>query len=258
MIHLSRTKMMTFSVVSTILLSVALPGLAHQKTAPSLTSHKEQNKMAAADYETWKIRGWTVHLEKSIQDHPRSKVALALLDHKLAVIEKLISPEILPELKATPIWLNKDIRMGACYHPDVNWLKANGRMLEKARSVELQSVDSLIDWSVPQPMMILHELAHAYHHRVFQFNHPLITKAFKQAVASKSYEKIKHISGETRRHYALNNEKEYFSECTEAYFGKNDYFPFTRAELKSHDPVGYAMIESVWKVKVDKTEKETR
>lgn len=240
---------MTFSVVSFIALSAAMPVSAHEKIAPSQPSHKEQNKLTTVDYETRKIRGWTVHLEKSIQDHPRSKVALALLDHKLAVIEKLISPEILPALKAVPIWLNHDIRMGACYHPEVKWLKSNGRMPEKVRCVELQSVDSFIDWSVTQPMMLLHELAHAYHHRLYGFNHPLITKAFKQAVVSKSYEKVKHISGETRRHYALNNEKEYFSECTEAYFGKNDFFPFTRTELKKHDPVGYAMVEFVWKVR---------
>ena len=48
------------------------------------------------------------------------------------------------------------------------------------------------------------------------------------------------------RHYALNNDEEYFAETTEAYFGKNDFFPFERAELKEFDPTGYALMEEVW------------
>ncbi len=30
---------------------------------------------------------------------------------------------------------------------------------------------------------------------------------------------------------------EYFAEGTEAYFYRNDFYPFVRAELKDHDPV---------------------
>ena len=37
-----------------------------------------------------------------------------------------------------------------------------------------------------------------------------------------------------------------FAELTEAYFVRNDFFPFNREELRQYDPVGYAMIESVW------------
>jgi hypothetical protein len=35
---------------------------------------------------------------------------------------------------------------------------------------------------------------------------------------------------------------------TEAYFGKNDYDPFTRADLKKHDPVGYQLMQQPWKI----------
>ena len=43
--------------------------------------------------------------------------------------------------------------------------------------------------------------------------------------------------------------KEYFAELSEAYWGRNDYFPYTRQELKTYDPTGFAVLEQIWKVK---------
>ena len=44
-------------------------------------------------------------------------------------------------------------------------------------------------------------------------------------------------------HYAATNHKEYFAEATEAYFYKNDFYPFVRGELKkraaSVNPIGF-------------------
>jgi len=242
-------KKVMFSILTSVMaFGITLPSAAHEK----VVENKVVKKLTAADYETRKMHGWTVHLEKSIKDNPKKDACIALLDAQLAEIVKLINPEVLVKLREVPIWLNNDIRRGACYHPNPKWLEKNNRMAEKVRSVELQSVDTFVDWSSTQPMVVLHELAHAYHHRVFQFKQPEITKAFQQAVAAKTYEKVKHVNGKEKRHYALSNEKEYFSECTEAYFGKNDFYPFTRADLKKHDPAGYAMVESVWKVKQKK------
>jgi len=47
---------------------------------------------------------------------------------------------------------------------------------------------------------------------------------------------------------ALNNEKEYFAEACEAFFGTNDFYPFTRAELKEHDPEMFKVLCEVWGV----------
>jgi len=47
-------------------------------------------------------------------------------------------------------------------------------------------------------------------------------------------------------HYAANNDKEYFAEGTEAYFYRNDFYPFVRAELKEHDPVLHDLLEEIW------------
>jgi Mlc titration factor MtfA (ptsG expression regulator) len=51
------------------------------------------------------------------------------------------------------------------------------------------------------------------------------------------------------RAYAMTTPQEYFAECTEAYFSRNDFFPFTRDELKQHDPEMFALLEKLWGVK---------
>ena len=34
----------------------------------------------------------------------------------------------------------------------------------------------------------------------------------------------------------MTNPQEYFAECTEAFFARNDFYPYARDELKKHDP----------------------
>ena len=97
-----------------------------------------------------------------------------------------------------------------------------------------------------QPYVILHELAHAYHDRVLGFEHAEITAAWKRAKASGQYDTVRHIGGGTRRHYALNNPKEFFAEMTEAYLGANDYWPFVKGELKVADPRTHGLLKKLW------------
>ena len=49
-----------------------------------------------------------------------------------------------------------------------------------------------------------------------------------------------------QRAYALTDDKEYFAELTEAYYGVNDFYPFTRDQLLSFDIAGYTLIEQAW------------
>jgi len=60
------------------------------------------------------------------------------------------------------------------------------------------------------------------------------------------YEKALYIEGHPRRHYGLTNQKEFFAEMTEAYFGMNDFYPFNRGELKTKEPEVYALMEEIW------------
>ena len=59
---------------------------------------------------------------------------------------------------------------------------------------------------------------------------------------------VLHINGSTKRAYALNNDKEYFAECSEAFFGTNDFYPFVRSELKEHDSTMHALLRRLWEL----------
>ncbi|MFM7555866.1 MAG: hypothetical protein ACKPAH_11315 [Verrucomicrobiota bacterium] len=39
---------------------------------------------------------------------------------------------------------------------------------------------------------------------------------------------------------------EYFAESTEAFFSRNDFFPFNRSELQQHDPAMDALLVRLW------------
>ena len=96
------------------------------------------------------------------------------------------------------------------------------------------------------PMMILHELAHAYHHQVLGFEHPRIKAAFDRAAQSGTYDAVLRGNGNTERAYAITNHKEYFAETSEALFGTNDFYPFNRIELARHDPGMHALLLDLW------------
>ncbi|MES2657253.1 MAG: hypothetical protein V4689_01480 [Verrucomicrobiota bacterium] len=204
--------------------------------------------LTAADYKTTDIEGWTIRVEKSLDTHPRRAEALKLISTKLAKLKKAVPAEAVAKLKKVPIWLSRNAARGAAYHPSAEWLAANGRVVEMERSIEIANIDDFIDWSVAQPEMLLHELTHAWHHQVANlgYGNPVIKKAYDSAVIAGKYELVGYYDGQKRRAYALNNEMEYFAECSEAYFGKNDFEPFRRPQLKTFDPAGYRMVRKLW------------
>src|SRR5262249_1859501 len=135
-----------------------------------------------------------------------------------------------------------------CYHPSADWLREHDMNPAKAGAVEVANATNFLAWTQQQPWMVLHELAHGYHHRVLKYDHPGIKAAYEQAVAAPRDDKVRHYDGRIVRHYALSNDQEYFAEATEAYFGMNDFYPFVRAELKEHDPTAYELLREVWGV----------
>jgi hypothetical protein len=174
--------------------------------------------------------------------------ALELLGTKLRNVREVVPPNALLALEKVPIWLgvNDYAAPNACYHPSADWLRGHGWNPDKAGAVEIGNAAIFIDWSHTQPMMVLHELAHAYHHQVIGHTNAAIRAAFERARASGIYDSVKHANGRMQRAYALNNDQEFFAEMSEAFFGRNDFYPFTRDELKEHDPETFHVIESVW------------
>jgi len=205
-------------------------------------------------YEKRELRGWTLRIHKDLLDEKRSKLfadVLAELDNHLYRIQRVVPPEAVEKLRKTVLWLEYDNIKArhAHYHPGVGWLKTNNYNTDKVKGVEFGSAAGFLRGVRHQPWMVLHELAHAYHDQILDFDHPKIKAAYEAAKKSGTYEKVLIWNGRVGRHYAMTNHKEYFAENTEAYFGANDIYPFVKAELKRHDPKMYTVIEEVWGVK---------
>jgi len=203
-----------------------------------------------SDYTVKKIEGWKVLVNKELlKGHQKlARETLKLLRYQLYQITRVVPPKAVEKLREVPIWVeyNAPKHPCMCYHPDKGWLTKNDFNPQKERSVELANAKNFLTWTITQPWMVLHELAHGYHHNVLGHGHPELRKAYNDAVKSKDYESVHHINGTSRRAYALNNDMEYFAEATEAYFGTNDFYPFVRSELKQHDPNMYRLMKKLW------------
>jgi len=201
-------------------------------------------------YCTQPIEGWTVFVHRDLLTHHKSlgDRVLELLRVKLFDIRQAIPPRALVELRKIPIWVerNNPKVTCACYHPSRRWLEAHGFNPQKAGAVEIGNAETFLSWSRQQPSMVLHELAHAYHHRVLGWDHVEVQAAYQEALKRKAYESVLGSDGKKRRHYAMNDAKEYFAESSEAYFGTNDFYPFVRPELLHHDPSMAALLQRLW------------
>ena len=200
-------------------------------------------------YETRSTKGWTVRIHQQLlKEDKLAQETLRLLEVQLYQITRVVPTNAVAKLREIPIWveLAHPRHPCMCYHPSADWLREHDMNPAKAGAVELANATNFLSWTKQQPWMVLHELAHGYHHRTLGHGHPKLKAAYEKAVTSKTYEKILQWNGRTVRHYALNNDQEYFAEATEAFFGTNDYFPFVRAELKQHDPEMFELLHELW------------
>ena len=171
------------------------------------------------------------------------------LESQLAAIVREMPGKRLPALRKVWIWVEwKKQKNGAAeFHPSAQWLKSHGYNPDKAGHIELSNTRHFVEWSrAAQPWMVLHELAHAYHHLVLGDDYKAIEAAYKHAVDEKLYESVAYCGGGKQKAYALTNAKEYFAELSEAYFGRNDFYPFVRSDLKKYDPQGFRLMEQIW------------
>ena len=198
------------------------------------------------------VEGWTIKVDPALLKCPNEQLgkdALKALANHLQRVKYILPEEKVAELQKLPIALDHKHKLGNMqYHPARGWLMANRHDPRLEKHVHIPRAQSLINrgtW-VKHPYVVLHELAHAYHDQVLSFNNEDIIAAYKNMKEKGIYEKVLLFTGAKVKHYALTNHKEYFAESTEAYLGVNDFYPFTRAELKEHDPMMYQVMVKVW------------
>jgi hypothetical protein len=235
---------------ATLLIVVLIAGPLASKP-PDAESKKERPNPdpATQAYAERQVEGWTVRVnERLLADKELSARVLRLLQEDLYRITRVLPADAVTRLRKVPIWVELDHPQHpcACYHTSADWLREHNMDVKKVKCVEIANARNYLTWSHAQPSMVLHELAHAYHDQVLGFDHAEVRACYDAAVSAKNYESVLHHTGARKRHYALTNDREYFAEATEAYFGTNDFYPFIRPELKEHDPRAFGLIPKLW------------
>ena len=153
---------------------------------------------ATSQYERREVRGWTVLVDKAfLHDKPElAGETLSLLDRQLDQIVQKVPDAAVAKLRKVRIWVEEREPHHPCmaYHPDPGWLRDHDMNPDKARCVEIANARNFLDWTRVQPWMVLHELAHGYHHQFLDegFANPDIAAAFRAAQSGKIYEKVRY------------------------------------------------------------------
>lgn len=201
------------------------------------------------------IEGFTVYIDPKLLDDENAEedaAAIEMLANHLQRINVLFSKsKAKDDLQTLGIWIEDnhdiDVEPGP-YHPGKEWLIERGYDPRLENKVHITRAASLLELHhmLKHPMVVLHELAHAYHDEILGFDDPRILAAYRNAMDKGLYKKVLTYSGKEVEAYAATNEKEYFAEATEAYFYRNDFYPFLGSELKQYDPVGYDLMVEIW------------
>jgi hypothetical protein len=223
----------------------------------------------------WKkeaIAGFQVLFSPTLlRDEASSIRARQFMHDRLNAVTRLVPPAALQHLRRVRLWLDLDAsgssRALAFYKSSPSTFTASpsdrhtehnlgyggfhGAMYLGVIFPNIVDAIAISDvWR--SPMMVLHELAHAYHHQVLGMWNPEITQTYEAAKAKGLYRNVSYWNGSIAPvGYAMSNEREYFAVLTEAYFGKNDQNPFDADELKSYDPDGFRLIERAWNGALD-------
>jgi hypothetical protein len=212
-------------------------------------------------YELRDIEGFTVYVNKEVLRLPRDRWGrqpLSVLEHELNDLRRIVVPRIVKVLQDVPIWVEWDDKSPAIagavavyYHGNTEGMKKLGVDPRKVNCIDLVTLRVLGEMRHPgtalQQVVILHEMAHAVHHRLLGLDNPELEATFQQACDRKLYDDVNDRFGRRGKAYARTNAAEYFAEISCAYLDSCNYFPFNYQQLFGHDPAGFAFVERVWK-----------
>lgn len=231
-----------------------------QKAKAEIREHaqaRDRNANGDGKREVRNVAGWSVHIRRELltDEGAATAKALDLLKKQLEEIIRVVPKAAVAELQKVPLYFSPEypgIPPRAEYHPEGSWLAENGRDPAMAKGVEFTNIRVFEAETRRMPNFALHELAHAYHDRFLPGGHanPEIKTAYEAAKAGGGYERVERQDSEGRkrmdRAYAMTNPAEYFAETTEAFFSRNDFFPYTNDQLKKHDPGMHALLGKLW------------
>lgn len=164
-----------------------------------------------------------------------------------------LPPHALEVMEERPVWITYVPPSGtgtACFHPSKEWLLNNDFPPQMTACVHICDTRKYLLYH-SHVNTLLHEMSHYYHFHVLGFSNTEIITTYNSVRASGIYyPTIEHTSSVgivcQQTAYCMTNEKEYFAECSEAYWGKNDFYPYNREEFLEFDPQGYYLVKSMW------------
>jgi hypothetical protein len=223
--------------------------------APFLHAADEPPKPPALPtaHTTRNIEGWNVRVDDRLLHGDGAAVgerALKLLTARLVAITIVVPEKSLTKLRAITIELDKDYGElhSMQYHPSAGWLREHGYAEQLAKCVHIPDAENFLSpyENHRMPWAVLHELAHGFHDQTIGFDDARVTAAWRKFCDSGKYKSVLTSPGHMREHYGLTNQKEFFAEMTECYFGSNDFYPFVTGELKQAEPEIFALLGEIW------------
>lgn len=201
-----------------------------------------------ADYQRATVGTFPVYVgpEFRSRDPAVLERCLQALESSAKRLQEVLPATAWEKLSGIPIWLEYEPNgsNGGVYFDSEEWLIENGVTAAKAKSIQFTNSLAALAGSKLNPLT--HEVAHAYHDLVLSFSYAPVLSAYQHARLSGRYNAVRHVSGRIERAYAMSDPMEFFAELSAAYFGYNDFFPFTREGLKQADPDSYKVISQAW------------
>lgn len=196
------------------------------------------------------LGGVAVNIKSNLAADLQNQPKFNFMFNRIKRMETQVPDWFFQFVKKTLIWVDDSSEKGsAWYNVSAEWLVQNGYLKEMVKGVQIINLTNYVDWTkLNQPEMLLHEMAHAYHHQVMvQGNdNQTIMNAYSTSMSSGKFNSVDYSLGGKLKAYATNNQMEFFAELTEAWFGKNDYYPFTKDELRVFDPPSYELMNKIW------------
>lgn len=229
-------------------------------TAPAIRQAPVDFNHPPREYAIHRIQGWQVYVELQLErESPKvARAALMRLDQKLHLALTSLPPAAVRGLRKLRLFMLYGTRAkaggrvngleyyqaGAAAYQ--NWL--DPRMEHSVVIYNAENYIKLSDlWAIKS---LIHEFGHAQHLEHLPAQRADIYDAWDHAIKSGMYKTIRdEDKAAFSPNYAAQNHLEYFAELSAMYFVGANYYPHNRQELQQYDPMGYALIESLWGVK---------
>jgi len=210
----------------------------------------EADVTPTADYTEQNIAGFKVLVNPAVvQQAPMFKEVTDAIADQVSAMASQLPAQGLEQLKQTRIWVELDAEAdkATVFHSSPDWIVASAGNQDKVGHIEITNAKKFIQHSRQgHSSLLLHEFTHAFHQKVLGADHKAVIDTYEQVQLRLLYDRVEHVSGTVGPGYATLGPLEYFAEISEAYFGLNDFYPFDRAQLKKHDPIGHDLVQKLW------------